>query len=97
MTPSKVDTRIGTLEFFDGMPTTAMVIKMIGKGAQYAYATTDVDGDSLAGSQTYRLRLPPNVPPRISGRLSSTAHRFAPNFRPDRSFRARTTSVTGWS
>ena len=39
-----------------------MVMKMIGKGSQYAYATTDADGDYLDGSQTYRLRMPPNVP-----------------------------------
>ena len=52
-----------TLFFYQAtVNTPAMVMKMIGKGSQYAYATTDADGDYLDGSQTYRLRMPPNVP-----------------------------------
>jgi hypothetical protein len=42
--------------------TPAMTSKMVGKGSQYAMAYTDTDGNTLDGSQTYRVHLPPNVP-----------------------------------
>ena len=42
--------------------TPAMVTKMVGRGSQYAAATTDSKGKALDGSKTYKLRLPPNVP-----------------------------------
>ena len=42
--------------------TPAMVLKMIGKGSQYAFATVDTNGDYLDGGKTYRLRIPADVP-----------------------------------
>lgn len=42
--------------------TPAMVLKMVGKGSQYAMATTDAKGDYLDGAKTYRLNIPANVP-----------------------------------
>ena len=42
--------------------TPAMAIAMPGIGSQYAAACRDADGAYLNGSETYRLRLPPNVP-----------------------------------
>jgi hypothetical protein len=42
--------------------TPAMTSKMVGKGSQYAMAYTDADANTLDGSQTYRVHLPPNVP-----------------------------------
>ena len=42
--------------------TPAMVLKMVGKGSQYALATTDADGDYLDGSKNYKLNIPANVP-----------------------------------
>jgi len=42
--------------------TPAMVLKMIGKGSQYALATTDAKGDYLDGAKTYKLNIPANVP-----------------------------------
>jgi hypothetical protein len=44
------------------MTTPAMTAKMVGKGSQYAGALRDADGNYFDGSQTYKLRLPPNVP-----------------------------------
>ena len=40
----------------------AMVIKMVGKGAQYLLDLRDADGDFLMGENSYRLHMPPNVP-----------------------------------
>lgn len=52
-----------TLFFYQAtVNTPAMVLKMVGKGSQYAYAATDKNGDYLDGSKTYRLTIPPNVP-----------------------------------
>jgi len=42
--------------------TPAMVLKMPGKGSQYAYAVADSRGDYLDGSRSYRLNIPANVP-----------------------------------
>ncbi|WP_245521060.1 MULTISPECIES: DUF1214 domain-containing protein [unclassified Mesorhizobium] len=42
--------------------TPAMVQKMIGVGSQYAYASTDVNGDDLDGAKTYSLHIPANPP-----------------------------------
>ena len=39
-----------------------MVVKMVGKGSQYAYAATDKNGNYLDGSKTYKLNIPANVP-----------------------------------
>ena len=52
-----------TLFFYQAtVNTPAMVLKMVGKGSQYAYATTDSQGRYLDGSKTYKLTIPPNVP-----------------------------------
>lgn len=42
--------------------TPAMVLKMVGKGSQYGYATTDSDGAYLDGSKNYKLNIPADVP-----------------------------------
>jgi hypothetical protein len=42
--------------------TPAMVKAMVGAGSQYLAAYVDAAGDCLDGGQTYRLRLPPNIP-----------------------------------
>lgn len=42
--------------------TPAMVLKMVGRGSQYAYATTDANGDYLDGSKNYTLNIPADVP-----------------------------------
>ena len=42
--------------------TPAMAAKMVGKGSQYAAATTDSEGKPLNGSKTYKIHLPPNIP-----------------------------------
>ncbi len=42
--------------------TPAMVLKMVGKGSQYALASTDANGDYLDGSNHYTLNIPANVP-----------------------------------
>jgi len=42
--------------------TPAMVLKMIGKGSQYAFCSKDKDGNFFDGSKTYRLNIPANVP-----------------------------------
>jgi len=52
-----------TLFFYQAtVNTPAMVLKMIGKGSQYAYATTDSQGNYLDGDKTYKLTIPANVP-----------------------------------
>ena len=40
----------------------AMVMRTIGAGSKYPVAARDTDGNFLNGSNTYRLRLPPNPP-----------------------------------
>jgi hypothetical protein len=42
--------------------TPAMAMKMVGKGSQYAAATTDSEGLPLDGGKTYKIHLPPNIP-----------------------------------
>lgn len=42
--------------------TPAMVLKLPGKGSQYALNVTDVSGDFLDGSKSYKLAIPSNVP-----------------------------------
>lgn len=42
--------------------TPAMEIKMVGQGSQYAWASTDAQGNPLDGSKNYKLHLPPNIP-----------------------------------
>jgi hypothetical protein len=40
----------------------AMVMRTIGAGSKYPVALQDADGEFLHGSQTYKLRLPPDPP-----------------------------------
>jgi hypothetical protein len=42
--------------------TPAMAVKMVGRGSQYAMATTDATGQPLNGAKTYKLHLPPHIP-----------------------------------
>jgi hypothetical protein len=42
--------------------TPAMALKLIGRGSQYAIATTDSEKKPLDGSKTYKIHLPPNIP-----------------------------------
>tara|TARA_R100000027_G_scaffold7932_3_gene5976 strand:+ start:1374 stop:2921 length:1548 start_codon:yes stop_codon:yes gene_type:complete len=42
--------------------TPAMVLKMVGKGSQYAVNYTDKEGEYLDGSKHYQLTIPANVP-----------------------------------
>lgn len=42
--------------------TPAMVLKMVGRGSQYAMNVTDAQGDYLDGSKNYTLNIPANVP-----------------------------------
>ncbi len=40
----------------------AMVMRTLGAGSKYPFTTQDVDGNFLSGSNTYKLRLPPDPP-----------------------------------
>lgn len=52
-----------TLFFYQAtVNTPAMVLKMVGKGSQYAYAATDKNGDYMDGGKNYTLTIPANVP-----------------------------------
>ena len=42
--------------------TPGMVLKMVGKGSQYAFCSRDKDGNYFDGAKTYKLTMPPNVP-----------------------------------
>jgi len=42
--------------------TPAMVLKIPGKGSQYALNVTDLNGNFLEGDKTYKLKIPKNVP-----------------------------------
>ncbi|MEA3501675.1 MAG: DUF1254 domain-containing protein, partial [Actinomycetota bacterium] len=42
--------------------TPAMVLKMIGKGSQYALCAKDENGEFLHGDRGYKLNIPPDVP-----------------------------------
>jgi hypothetical protein len=50
--------------FFYGatVNTPAMVLKMVGKGSQYAYNARDKDGKFLDGSKNYKLNIPADAP-----------------------------------
>jgi hypothetical protein len=43
----------------------AMVMRTLGAGSKYPFATRDADGEFLNGSNTYRLHLPPNPPAQL--------------------------------
>ncbi len=52
-----------TLFFYQAtVNTPAMALKMVGRGSQYAYATTDADGNYPDGSKVYKLTIPANPP-----------------------------------
>ena len=42
--------------------TPAMEMKMVGKGSQYPWSVQDSKGNPFDGGNTYKMRLPPNVP-----------------------------------
>lgn len=42
--------------------TPAMAMEMVGRGSQYAAASTDAKGVALDGGKTYKVHLPPNIP-----------------------------------
>lgn len=42
--------------------TPAMVLKLVGRGSQYALANRDGNGDFLDGGKNYKLNIPANVP-----------------------------------
>jgi hypothetical protein len=42
--------------------TPAMIMKLVGKGSQYAVAFTDKSGNPFDGSKTYQLKIPANAP-----------------------------------
>ena len=56
-----IDSRI-YMHFYATGITPAMAIKNVGKGSQYLIGYLDKDGNSLDGSKTYKVHLPPNVP-----------------------------------
>ena len=56
-----IDSRI-YMHFYATGITPAMAIKNVGKGSQYLIGYLDKDGNSLDGSKTYKIHLPPNVP-----------------------------------
>jgi len=52
-----------TLFFYQAtVNTPAMVLKMVGKGSQYAMAALDSNGEYLDGGKNYQLNIPANVP-----------------------------------
>ncbi len=48
--------------YYATMVTPAMTRKMVGAGSQYAIGDRDATGNSLDGSKTYKLTLPPDPP-----------------------------------
>ncbi|MCA8967822.1 MAG: DUF1254 domain-containing protein, partial [Planctomycetes bacterium] len=60
---SNTDAMVHFIYYATGI-TPAMALKLVGKGSQYAAATTDSKGERLDGSKTYKLHLPPNIPAR---------------------------------
>lgn len=50
------------MHFYATGITPAMAIKNVGVGSQYLITFVDKNGDTLDGSKTYRIHLPPNVP-----------------------------------
>jgi len=54
-----------TLFFYQAtVNTPAMVLKLVGKGSQYAYTNQDKQGNYLHGDSNYKLNIPANVPAR---------------------------------
>lgn len=49
----------------------AMVMRTLGAGSKYPFAAHDAKGDFLDGSNTYRLRLPPNPPASLFWAVTS--------------------------
>jgi hypothetical protein len=43
----------------------AMFLNLAGMGAKCPFTLYDVDGDVLGGNNTYKLRLPPNIPAKL--------------------------------
>jgi hypothetical protein len=58
---SNLDGAIQYYYFATGV-TPAMEEKMVGLGSQYPWSVQDSNGNPFDGANTYRLRLPPNVP-----------------------------------
>jgi hypothetical protein len=58
---SNLDGAIQYYYFATGV-TPAMEEKMVGLGSQYPWSVQDSKGNPFDGANTYRLRLPPNVP-----------------------------------
>jgi hypothetical protein len=58
---SLLDSRIYMHYYATGI-TPAMAMKMVGKGSQYLISYTDQDDKPLDGRNTYKVRLPANVP-----------------------------------
>lgn len=56
-----LDARIAFHFYATGI-TPAMVMKFIGKGSQYTYSYTDKDGNIFDGGNTYKIKVPTNVP-----------------------------------
>jgi hypothetical protein len=56
-----LDARVHFLYYATAV-TPAMALKIVGKGSQYAAASTDSTGKPLDGSKTYKIHLPPNIP-----------------------------------
>ena len=50
------------MHFYATGITPAMSVRNVGKGSQYAIAYLDKDGKALDGSQTYKIRLPKDIP-----------------------------------
>ena len=50
------------MHFYATGITPAMATRTVGVGSQYLIAYLDEDGESLDGSKTYKIHLPPNVP-----------------------------------
>ncbi|MEM9516368.1 MAG: DUF1254 domain-containing protein [Actinomycetota bacterium] len=58
---SLLDARAGFYYYATGN-TPAMAKKIIGKGSKYAFTFNDADGNPFDGANTYRVRVPANVP-----------------------------------
>jgi hypothetical protein len=43
----------------------AMVVDMVNQGSKYPNTMRDADGNLLDGANTYKLRLPPNIPAKL--------------------------------
>ena len=63
-----------------------MTMKMVSNGSQYGVAYMDADGNALDGSKTYKVHLPPDCRPRISGPSRSTTIKPVPSCKPTSSF-----------